>query len=389
MKTLRSSLWMLVAVGIMIFGFTPTQLHAEDGVTIGGAIRYNYFVKSWDGEEANRDKGGDLGFDTFRFNVHAESKGIYLDTEFRFYTMAFGGYYLHHGYIGYDFNDNTKLQLGVSQVPFGLQPYASHNWFFVLPYYAGFEDDYDAGIKVLHSMDDVDFAIAYYKNAENPGAGNSRYSVDIIPSNPTDYTAGFNNEEVHQFNVRAAYHLQDNIEVGASAQYGFLYNASVASADNGDTGWGSRYAYAVHFDGTFGQANLKAEYIGYKFSPDNGGASTDVVTMGSYGAAYNVASEGSFVVGGVSYDLPFKLGPLGFTAYNDYSIMMKANDNYENSQANTTGFIVKAGGIWSYVDFILGKNHPWVGPNWTNGLAAGNPNADWEYRFNINLAYYF
>ncbi|MCF7803344.1 MAG: hypothetical protein K9N46_11705 [Candidatus Marinimicrobia bacterium] len=371
-------------VGGMV-GLNVSQLNAQE-FDIGGALRYNFFTKSW--VQSNEDKLGDFAFDTFRLNVHAESKGIYVDAEYRFYTDAFGGDYLHHGYIGYDFSETSKLHLGVSQVPFGLQPYASHNWFFVLPYYAGFEDDYDAGIKYLHTMGDLDLAFAFYKNAEVPGAGNSRYSVDIVPANP-GYTAGNNNEEINQLNARAAYNIDDNMEVGLSVEYGGLYNAGVAAAPNDNDGKGNRFAFAGHFNGNFGPANVKAEYINYQFSPENGGASTDMVTMGSYGAAYNVASEGSFLVGGVSYDLPFTLGPLGFTAYNDYSMMTKSNSNFETTQANTVGFIVKAGGIWSYVDLIVGKNHPWVGPNWTNGLAAGDPNADWEYRFNINMAYYF
>lgn len=375
-----------VIVGVVGFGYTTASAAEFD---IGGALRYNFFTKSWTGEEANQAKNGDLGFDTFRFNVHAEAKGIYLDAEYRFYTDAFGGDYLHHGYIGYDFSETTKMHLGVSQKPFGLQPYASHNWFFVLPYYLGFEDDYDAGVKFLHSMGNLDLAGAFYKNAEVPGAGNNRYSLDIVPTNP-GYTAGNNNEEINQWNARAAYHLGDNIEVGASFEYGGLYNFTVDTTDNGSDGKGDHLAFAGHFNGDFGPLNLKAEYIQYKFSPENGpGISTDVVTMGSYGAAYNVASEGSFIVGGVSYDLPFSIGPLSFTAYNDYSVLSKAADGFEDSQANTIGMIVKGGGIWTYIDYAMGKNHPWVGPNWTNGLAQGTSNADWESRFNINLAYYF
>jgi len=372
----------IVALIVGVVGFSFTKAAAAE-MDIGGALRYNFFTKSW--VDANKDKGGDFAFDTFRLNVHAEAKGIYVDAEYRFYTSAFGGDYIHHGYIGYDFSDVTKMHLGVSQVPFGLQPYASHNWFFVLPYYLGFEDDYDAGIKFLHTMGNLDLALAFYKNAEVPGAGNSRYSLDIVDQG-TGSPAQVRNEEVNQFNVRGAYNLGDNMEVGASFEYGGIYNHAVG----GDDGKGNRYAFAGHFNGNFGPANVKAEYIQYKFSPENGsGVPTNTVTMGSYGFPYNVASEGSFIVGGVSYDLPFTIGPLAFTAYNDYSMLSKAGDGFEDSQANTLGVIVKGGGIWTYVDYAMGKNHPWVGPGWTNSLAQGNPNADWETRFNINLAYYF
>ena len=39
------------------------------------------------------------------------------------------------------------MQVGVHQVPFGILPWASHNFYFQLPYYLGLEDDYDLGVK--------------------------------------------------------------------------------------------------------------------------------------------------------------------------------------------------------------------------------------------------
>jgi hypothetical protein len=44
---------------------------------------------------------------------------------------------------------------------------------------------------------------------------------------------------------------------------------------------------------------------------------------------------------------------------------------------NVTGVLVSAGSVYTYFDIAAGKD-PWLGPNWTNGLGAGSPDAKWE-----------
>jgi hypothetical protein len=41
--------------------------------------------------------------------------------------------------------------------------------------------------------------------------------------------------------------------------------------------------------------------------------------------------------------------------------------------------------VYTYFDIAAGKDQPWLGPNWTNGLGAGSPDAKWEVRFNMNI----
>jgi hypothetical protein len=363
---------------LLLVALFVTPLLAE-GFNVGGALRYNYFTKSWD--DAVKNKNGELAFDTFRLNVSGEKAGISLNAEYRFYTEAFGGSYLHHGYMGYNFTENTEMQLGVHQVPFGLQPYASHNFFFSMPYYVGLEDDYDAGIKVLHNMGNLSLAAAFYKNMEVPGASNNRYSIDIVNNDSTDPIKA--NEEVNQFNFRAAYNL-GMAEVGASAQYGSVYNAT--TEENG-----TQTAFAGHVNANFMKFNLKAEYIMYEIKPENGaGVDDSYVVMGSFGWPYNVASKANIMVGGLSYSLPVEFGPISnLTFYNDYSLMQKDEDSFEDSAMNVTGCMVTAGSVYAYIDYAMGQNHPWLGSNWGNGLAAGVQDADWENRFNINVGYYF
>jgi hypothetical protein len=323
---------------------------------------------------------------------------VYLSAEYRFYA---GYHMLHHGYFGYDFNENNKLHMGVHQVPFGIQPYASHNWFFQLPYYVGLEDDYDAGLKYLLDMDKFHLALAWYMNDEGSYTGNSlasaRYSYDIVPATAgeTSYFGVDRNtyqNEHNQFNLRLAYDLGKS-EIGASGQYGQLYNSALDEM-------GDRFAWAVHGNLNFGRVNIKAEVIGYQFNPalpetDDPNTTTDEtddtwVIQGAYDFPYAVAADAMFYVGGISYGLPVDIGPISkLTFYENYTMMQKTEDAFEPSQNIITGVMVTAGSVYTYIDVAMGKNHPWLGPNYGSALAAGNPEADWWTRFNINMGYYF
>jgi hypothetical protein len=54
---------------------------------------------------------------------------------------------------------------------------------------------------------------------------------------------------------------------------------------------------------------------------------------------------------------------------------------------NVTGVLVSAGSVYTYFD-IAGKDQPWLGPNWTNGLEQVRQTQNGK-RFNMNIGYYF
>ncbi len=112
--------------------------------------------------------------------------------------------------------------------------------------------------------------------------------------------------------------------------------------------------------------------------------------MAAYGAPYLVASKATLYTVSAGYDVGVEWGPISnIKFYNDFGYMDKSEKNFEDSFMNVTGALVSAGNVYTYIDFAAGKDQPWLGPNWTNGLAKGDSNAKWHYRFNINLGYYF
>jgi len=375
---------------VLVFALLPfISLFAQDTpeFQVGGALRFNYNLSSW--KEGQKERGGDFGYDVFRINTKAKYKGIKLNAEYRLYSEGFGGGMLKQGWIGYDFNPKNNLQIGLTQVPFGITQYNSHNWFFSINYYVGLEDDHDMGIKYTHSDEKWEYALAFFKNAEelrfgsNSDVSGSRYSYDVSSSSDGLYR----NKEVNQLNVKIIRKFTTGSakhKIGASAQYGGIYNLDTENT-------GNQYSLAAHYELTAGNFDLKAQVSKYKYNTENPVDQTnDVIAMAAYGFPYLVASEATTYTLGAAYSVPVEWGPISnLQFYNDFGLIDKKIENYENSFMNVTGILVSAGNVYTYIDAAQGKNQPWLGPVWGNALSNGTANADWEMRFNINIGYYF
>lgn len=345
--------------------------------TVGGALNFNY--RNTDFNDSGKSKGGDIQWDNFRLDVNGQHKNIILDVQYRWYSYMD---VVQHAWMGYDFNENWQGQLGVTQVPFGLLPLASHNWWFSLGFYVGLEEDYDMGFKTLYKKGPIDLQLAFFKNGEWGDASKlERYSIDVVS------TGDQQNEETNQLNARFAYTLQHaekfSTEIGLSGQWGQLYNST---SDSNGTHW----AAAAHINGNYGSFNLMLEVAKYKYNPDNpAGISDSTVQMGGYATSYSVASDATVYIAGLAYTVPVNLGPItSFQFYNDYSHIVKAEGGFEDSQLNTFGFLISANPIYVYMDWVYGKNAIWVGGP-ANSMAEGEPDADWHSLFNVNFGYYF
>lgn len=383
-------------------GVEPTDVDAERDpppaekpqLKVGGAIRFNALWNSWPGAEDNRRRGADLVFDTFRVNADGGYKGLGLSVEYRFYA---GYNMLHHGWLGYAFSDLAELRVGVQRVPFGLLPYASHNWFFDLPYYVGLEDDYDLGLKLLLRPAPFDLQLAFYKNDEGSYTGASRdsarYSYDLVLTGEDELAAAgvaapLEDEETNQLNVRLTRTFSHaewwRTEVGVSGLWGGIYNRTTQRM-------GNRWAAAVHVDSTWGGLNLQLEAATYAFHPASpAGGDRAFVAMGAYDAPYKVARRGHLLVANLAYSWPVEWGPLeSVTAYNDHSVLVKPEEGYADSQQNVTGVLLVGGPLFTYLDVAAGRNHPFLGPDYAVALAEGGEDASWQLRLNLNLGYYF
>jgi hypothetical protein len=377
---------------LLIFSCVNSYGQKQPELQIGGALRFNYNLSTW--KEGQKTRLGDFGYDMFRINAKAAYQGVKLNAEYRLYSKGFGGGMLKQGWVGYDFNEMNNLQIGLTQVPFGITQYNSNNWFFNMTYYLGLEDYHDMGIKYTHTDDRWEYSFAFFKNAEELVFGNnsdisdSRYSYDIASIDINgDGTMNFRNKEINQLNGKVAFKLGNEglqHKIGLSGQYGGLYNLSTGQT-------GNHYASALHYELQADRTSVKAQIAGYKYNPKNPPTEIrEVVAMTAYGTPYLAASRAILYTLCISYSLPVNWDPVSnLQFYNDFGYMNKPAAEFENSIMNVTGILVTAGNVYTYIDAATGRDHPWLGPEWTNALAYGTPNAEWHLRFNINLGYYF
>ncbi|MFW6019164.1 MAG: hypothetical protein ACOCPM_01160 [Bacteroidales bacterium] len=377
----------------------------EDGFTVGGAVRYNIIAEDYYDKESNATNP-QFTWDTWRLNVDGSMSGVDLSFEYRFYP-TFGTHFIHHGFLGYEFSDDVYMELGVTQVPFGLETYASNSWWFNGNYYVGLEDDYDMGINFdITPSEKFTLSLAYFRQQEPEGpgwqgatfgnSGPGRYSYDVVPGSvmlPGDSVAtDVSLRELNQFNARVAYDITDDIEIGGSAQVGQLYNIEAKESD-----WTT--AFAGHVDGSVAGLNFKAQYSMYDYTAtaDNG-EETEIVQMGAYGDQFysgdnysgGVAAKANLYTASLAYPIDVDWGPISnIQPHVDYTFIDKTNENFYDTQHLVPGILVTAGSVYTYIDYAMGKNQPWLTGDFGKGLGTGVEDPDWNKRFNVNIGYYF
>ena len=396
---------------------TTAQEAPELNVSINGSLRFNALFRSYNtpSESANNEILGDGGFtfDTFRIGASGSYGGLIFDAEYAIYPETFGGLFIHHGWVGYQFSDDRQVQVGVSQVPFGIQPYASSSWFFNIPYYVGLEDDYDAGVKAIYTPGSWELKGAYYMNAEGTdffaGQTFSRYSYDVAPVSAANYQVvpGGNDlrsdiTEEHQFNGKVTYTFDHGdlgfTKVGASGQRGALTNQAT-----GETEWSS--AYALHVQGRYEGFEAKLEFAQQDFDPplddekrrafnaqpDVDYNADDFVVMGAYAFPQRVASEHTLFSSSLAYHLPLDWGPVSqIKPYYDFSLLTKEVDGWNDNVTHDIGVLTSAGPLYLYTDLNVSKGHPFNYPGIDYAsVTAENNDDEWRVAFNMNIGIYF
>ena len=394
--------------GILPVGKIINDLTGVDvgTLTVGGCIRANYVKGDYtdDGTKKTRHRGnnGSLELDVFRINVDWEKENWLGKAEYRWYD---GYNFFHTAWLGYNFDENTQIQVGLNRVPFGVGAYGPANsWFFDQHFYVGLSDDMDMGVKVTHSFNNFKLDLAYYVGAEPSGMGSevnsgnwtedsARYAYDIVD-------AGSDNShysERNQFNARIIGTFFTNsipTELGISLQAGQLQAGDRSTAD--DT---LAYAVSVHSSSTLGPWNLKLQLTDYDYRPDynDPNQSDDLIHMGAYNYHDAVAASGLIPAAALSYTIKPKAEWLdSITFYNDISVILKdGKDNkgkrLNNSTMNVTGAAFASGGWYMQVDYAYANGNYFVGDDGDDIYDdfGSNQADDWEGRFNINLGYYF
>ncbi|MBZ0070548.1 MAG: hypothetical protein K8I04_02285 [Gammaproteobacteria bacterium] len=374
----------VLAIAILTLD-TAVAFDLGNGFRLGGALRYNYVYQDWD---PRYDGAGLINFDTFRIDTGYDHGDWLASAQYRFYRYRGGTEtnFLQHAWVGRRFGDRTQLQLGVNSIPFGILPYASHSFFFSIAYYVGLEDSYNLGGKLMHTIGPWDLQLGYYVRDGGHGSGNSessaRYTFNLVED------GAIRNHERDTLVGRAAYTFEQGAarrgEVGLSLLAGRLPNATTGRD-------GHRRAAAVHYQDSYGPWGVMLQAARYVNSVENPpGQDRRIVIMGAYDFPYEVAARANVYTVNLSYTLG-TWGPLhDVTLYADYGWLSKDVAGFRDSAQRVFGMsFTPIDKVFVYVDYLRGRQHPYIGPNFTTGLAAGGSDDTWHERLNINVGLYF
>ncbi|MCK8516823.1 hypothetical protein M0534_10890 [Methylonatrum kenyense] len=351
---------------------------STDGIRFGGAVRLTYAWTDWDDQQ--KDRGGDFDLEHVGINMDGSIGDVILSAQWRRYNDFQA---IRYAWVGYEFTDRTHMELGITQVPFGILPFSSHSFWLGGTYYVGYEDDYDAGIKLEHRPnDDWTFHAAFFKNSEYTSGRSERYSFDLVTDGDDDQQ----NLETNQVNLRGERHLVTSddfrVDLGLSLQGGQMYNRITERN-------GSRFAGAVHADAYYRDWNFQLQGVRYQYNPENpDGVSSSFVQKGAFGFPFMMAARANVYTANIARSFDMNLGPVSnVTCYNDFTYIDPTVKDSSNSIQNVTGCAITAGGVLAYVDWIAGRNMWFVNGD---GIGLdGDSAGSWNSRFNFNVGYYF
>ncbi|MBU3069173.1 OmpH family outer membrane protein [Aestuariicella sp. G3-2] len=360
---------------------------------IGGAIRANYTVGDYPasgGGGASRawEEDGNFNLDTFRVNLDYSNGPYSAKLEYRWYN---GYNFLHTGWVGYTFEDDSQLQVGVNRVPFGPGAYGvSQSWLFDQHYYLGLSDDMDLGVKYTMTSGNWTWDMAYYFSDEGQYTGatrdSARYSYDIVNESGDGY------EERNQFNLRGIYSLAAS-EGGMSTDLGFSVQVGELESE-GPQSDGDHYAASVHMINQWGNLKLASQVTRYEYDVDDDqplGTDT-LVQYGAYDFPSTAAAEGWVPAISLSYTYATdNIDWLDYVVpYMEYSSIVKDESDFNDSEMFIIGLALARNGWYIYNDLAFSNGNEFVGGDSAFGDRLGaNADDEWITRYNINFGYYF
>lgn len=380
-------------LALVLIGFSADALAVKvtDNLDFGGAVRLRVDDDSSRGIH-------EIGFDTVMLSVKYDSDSWIGAARYRFYGKEYPFQYVRrfgdiqfaeYAWIGYRFDPNKQLQIGLNQVPFGLQPYYSNTFYETLGNVLGLEDVWELGAKYIQDVDDWNFQLGYYARTAWPGKGTSNgstYSIVVTPADP-GVAGGSHNDERGLVIARAARKVELGNwkgEAGVSLMNSTLYNRDTHRN-------GQRSSYALHYAGNNGPWGVKLEYARIQMLPKNP-VDQHTVSYGGFDGTFNVASRGNFYTGDLSYSIPgtYVGGWIsGMKVYANYSIYDKSYKEFRNSQRFILGTSFSLKKLWIAMEWQNGRNDPYFGgSSYAQSAAAGGIN-NWKGQFYMNIGYYF
>ncbi len=352
--------------GLLSLACAP--VHANTGepeFNLGGAVRFSY---GW------LDYGPSTDFEPELVRIDADGRTgpAFFSLQYRWYD---GFDALHHAYVGWELDDSSDIRAGVQQAPFGLLPYASHSFWFGSGYYLGIEDDYDLGVVWQREQGPHQFhAGVFFGDEYGSGARYDRYSFDVAQTDDLPY------RERERVNLR--YEHTGAWGGGELKLGGSLFHGRVEQRVEN-----RKYDHdgaALHAHWERGPTTVQLQWARYRYrTPESR------IAMSAFMFPFEIAAEADVPTFNVAYELPRAGWFDAITCYNNLSTTqpVRSDPGLRESWQNVTGCSFAKDKMFTYVDWIAGKNMWFVGGD---GIGIEEPGSNrWRSRLNINIGFYF
>lgn len=377
--------------GLVCCPLSATAVQISDHWSIGGAVRARFDL------DPDRDIGK-AGLDTVMANVAFDDDTWMGAAQYRWYGRSYPFQYLplgglrfvEHAWVGRHLEGDQQIKVGLTKVPFGLQPLFSSTFYETLGNVVGLEDVSQVGVSWQRSRGDWDLQAGVYARPAWPGHGSSNgstYAIVVTPADP-GVAHGSRNTERGLLALRATHALHGTEggvgEVGVSLLHSVLHNL--------DTGLdGQRNVFAAHYQyqqGPWGMRVLLARQLMDPRNPDG----SQTVTFGGYDGTFNVAGRGTLGSADLSYALPGAwLGGWisAIKPYVNYSRYEKSAPGFLPTQRFIAGTSFNVKKVYVALEMLQGRNDPYLGgSSYTQSLAAGGTD-HWKRQLYMNIGYYF
>ncbi|VUD67454.1 hypothetical protein TDB9533_03801 [Thalassocella blandensis] len=157
---------------------------------------------------------------------------------------------LHKAWLAYQFDENSELKIGKSQVPFG---WKTVNFWPGDLLQAGYGDQMDVGVKFTSTRSSLTYDLAYY-HADDWG----ETSTDTVDDNG-HWGSSTTYRKVQTLVANALYQFNDQHGLGVSLQSGKLQDLTGINPENPVDG--SHSGALLYYLGNFNKFNVKAEVM--------------------------------------------------------------------------------------------------------------------------------
>ncbi|XID74895.1 hypothetical protein ACF3NA_10380 [Alkanindiges sp. WGS2144] len=351
---------------------------------IGGAVRAKYQYR----EFAQADKSK-LEFADSKLVISYSSPTWLAYADYRCYRMEelCDLSMLVDAWMGYQFNPQQQLSIGMMPVPFGPGQYWGSTYYEGTAYNLGLEDTHNPGIKYQYKTADNELSLGFYprdgRNYIGQSNAASRFSANLVQADDLDNGTAI--EERNMLIGRISHHFEqsDELDHTLGASY---WHSSLDNKQNGQSG--QRDAWNV-----FGSSNWKqwnTTLVAGQHRLDNKDLQMpDSSTFGAFDYAYNIANDYNFYSAELSYRVAEPYGKLSnIKPYLNYSVMDKKPRGFATSQRLISGVGFNYGPMGIFAEYMIGKNDAMVGGD-ASSYAQGSDDVKWKKLLYISIGYYF